>query len=137
MSFFQSSEEFYQILIPFFNKLKDDPEIGPKVLASNLIIKFSYNEPEAVVIVDCPNSQVIQGDVEGKKIDVEMTMKSDTAHKFWLGKVNLMASIFKGEIKAKGPIPKIMKLLPAIKNSFTLYNNYLKEIGKENLIEIQ
>lgn len=135
MPYFQNSKEVYEILVPFFNKLKDDPEIGPKVLASGLVIKFNYTEPDATIIVDCPASQVIQENVEGKTIDVEMSMKSDTAHRFWLGKVNLMAALVKGEIKAKGPIPKIMKLLPAIKNAYDLYKVYLKELGKQNLIE--
>lgn len=135
MAYFQNTEEVYEVLVPFFNKLKDDPEIGPKVLASGLVIKFNYTEPDAAIIVDCPASQVFQGNVEGKNIDVEMNMKSDTAHKFWLGKVNLMAALVKGEIKAKGPIPKIMKLLPAIKNAYGLYKVYLNELGKPNLIE--
>jgi len=32
----------------------NNPEIGPKVLASGLIIKFIYHNPEAVIIVHCP-----------------------------------------------------------------------------------
>jgi len=38
------------------------------------------------------------------------------------------------DIVAKGPIPTIMKLLPIIKNSYAMYEEYLKEIGKADKI---
>jgi len=31
MTYFKDTGQFYNILVPFFNKLKDDPEIGPKL----------------------------------------------------------------------------------------------------------
>jgi len=44
--------------------------------------------------------------------------------------VNLVQALSKGEMKAKGPIPAILKLLPAIKPAYTLYPQHLREIGK-------
>lgn len=137
MTYFKDTGQFYNILIPFFNKLKDDPEIGPKVFASNLIIKFIYHNPEAVIFIHSPNKEIIQGDREDVKPDVKMEMNSDVAHRFWLGKVNLMVALTKGDIKAKGPIPKIMKLLPIIRDSYAIYRNYLREKGFEDLVEVK
>jgi putative sterol carrier protein len=133
MPYFQDENQLYDVLVPFFNKLKDDEEIGPKVLASGLVIRFNYQEPNASITVDCPNSKVIPGEKE-LKADVEMDMLADVAHNFWHGKVNLMAALVKGDIKAKGPIPKIMKLIPVIKGAYSMYKEYLKEKGYENLI---
>lgn len=135
MGYFKDTEELYSILESFFNKLKDDPEIGPKVIASGLVIQFQYSEPEAILTIDCPNNKVIAGEYEVKP-DVEMSMKADTAHRFWLGKVNLMMALTKREIKAKGPIPKIMKLLPIIKGAYAMYKDYLKEKGYEELANV-
>lgn len=137
MAYFKDTKQFYNILVPFFNKLKDDPEIGPKVFASNLIIKFIYHNPEAVIIIHSPNKEVIQGNVEDLIPDVEMGMNADVAHRFWLGKVNLMVAITKGDIKVKGPIPKIMKLLPIIRDSYAIYKDFLREKGLEELVNIQ
>jgi hypothetical protein len=39
-----------------------------------------------------------------------MSMEADTAHSFWLGKVDLVDAITRGIIKAKGPIPSIIRL---------------------------
>lgn len=133
MGFFKDAEELYSILAPFFNRLKDDPSIGPKVLASGLVIQFKYRQPDAVLTIDSPSNSIIQGQTD-RKPDVEMSMAADTAHRFWLGKVNLMVALTKKDIVAKGPIPKIMKLLPIIRGAYQMYKDHLKEIGREDLI---
>lgn len=133
MPYFKDVEHLYQILGDFFSKLKDDPEIGPKVIASGLIIQFQYKNPDAIITIHCPNNEIIIGPTEIKP-DVEMSMEADTAHKFWLGKINLMIALTKGEIKAKGPIPKIMKLLPIIKGAYAMYKVYLGEKGLQEMI---
>jgi hypothetical protein len=58
-------------------------------------------------------------------------MSADIAHKFWFGKVNLMAALTRKQMVAKGPIPKILKLLPAIKPTYEMYPKYLVESGYE------
>lgn len=133
MPVFNDTEHLYSLLVPFFNRLKDDPEIGPKVIASGLIIQFKYSEPDAVITIDCPNNAIIAGPTELTPT-VEMSMKSLIAHRFWLGKISLMVALTKREIVAKGPIASIMKLLPIIKGAYAMYNDYLKEIGLEEKI---
>ena len=60
-------------------------------------------------------------------------MKAETAHQFWLGKVNLVAALTRGTIVAKGPVPAIMKLLPVITPAYKIYPQVLKEKGLEQL----
>ena len=43
-----------------------------------------------------------------------MTMDADTAHRFWLGKVNVTVALARGQMKAKGPVAKILKLVPLV-----------------------
>ena len=135
MAIFNDSEHFYKVLVPFFNKLKDDPYMGPKVLASGLVIQFIYTNPDATLTIDCPNNLIIAGATELKP-DVEMSMTAEVAHKFWLGKVNLVMALTKRDIVAKGPVAKILKLLPIIKNSYAMYKDYLIEIGMQSATEI-
>jgi hypothetical protein len=61
-------------------------------------------------------------------------MKADVAHEFWLGNVNLMVALTRKQIVAKGPIPKIMKLLPVIKPAYAKYQALLKDRGLEDMI---
>lgn len=136
-SVFKNQEHFYSVLVPFFNRLKQDPNIGPKVLATGLVIKFVYHKPDAVIAIDCPGDRVVQGEDESLEADVTMTMDAEVAHKFWLGKINLMVALTKRQITAKGPVAKIMKLLPIIKDSYAMYAAHLKEIGMEHAIDVK
>ncbi len=130
MGLFKDSETFEKMLAGFFKLLADTPVIADKLLASNLIVRFRYSDPEVVIVVDCSGDRVDvrPGDRETKEI-VEMSMSADIAHKFWFGKVNLMAALTRKQMIAKGPIPKILKLLPAIKPTYAMYPKYLEENG--------
>ena len=130
MGLFESSEKFEEVLGGFFRLIADTPNVADKLLASKLIIRFSYTDPDVVLLVDCSGDklEVRPGDTE-TKADVDMSMSSDIAHKFWFGKVNLMAALTRRQMVAKGPIPKILKLLPAIKPTYTMYPKYLKDNG--------
>ena len=130
MGLFESSEKFEEVLGGFFRQLANTPSIADKLLASKLIIRFRYTDPDLVLLVDCSGDtiDVRPGDTE-TEAEVEMSMSADIAHKFWFGKVNLMAALTRRQMVAKGPIPKIMKLLPAIKPAYAIYPTYLQENG--------
>lgn len=130
MPTFNSSDQLKVILGGFFKNLADDETIGKKLLDSNLILKFNYREPDASITIDLSGDKaVFLFDDSTVKPDVEMSMKADTAHQFWLGKVNLPIALARRAITAKGPIPKILKLLPIIKPAYKLYPDYIKEKG--------
>jgi hypothetical protein len=130
MGLFESTEKFEKVLGGFFRLLAATPYIADKLLDSKLIIRFKYSDPDLILVVDCSGDKIDirPGDVE-TEAEVEMSMNADVAHKFWFGKVNLMAALTRKQMVAKGPVPKILKLLPAIKPSFTLYPKYLDENG--------
>jgi hypothetical protein len=130
MSSFQSSQQLKDVLGNFFRLLSNDPQIGPKLLASKMVIKFNYREPEASITIDLTGSEpIFTFDDVAKKPTVEMSMKADTAHKFWKGDVNLVMALARREITAKGPVPQILKLLPIIKPAYKLYPDYIKDKG--------
>jgi putative sterol carrier protein len=65
-----------------------------------------------------------------------MSMEADTAHKFWLGKVNVTMAMARGQIKAKGPVAKILKLVPLVKPVFPRYRQMLEEANREDLMTV-
>ena len=64
-----------------------------------------------------------------------MTMDADTAHRFWLGKVNVTMALARGQIKAKGPVAKILKLVPLVKPVFPRYKAQLEAAGRSDLAD--
>jgi len=136
MAYFKDAAELYECIGGFFKEATRDEEMAPKVAASKLVITFNYTDPDASITVDAKNPppgeqyfSIIEGPNDLRP-DVEMWMAADIAHRFWHGKVNLVQALSKGEMKAKGPIPSILKLLPAIKPAYTLYPEHLRKIGK-------
>jgi putative sterol carrier protein len=68
--------------------------------------------------------------------EVTMSMEADTAHRFWLGKVNVTVALARGQMKAKGPVAKILKLVPLVKPVFPRYQAQLERQGRTDLIEV-
>jgi len=141
MPVFSNSEQFYECVGELMDRAKRDPVVGPKIAKSNIIIQFRYSDPDAVTTVnakDKPSQEgayvdVIQGEND-LIADVVMSMKADVAHRFWLGRVNLVSALAKGDIIVSGPIPKILKLLPGIKPLYKAYPSLLHEKGYDELI---
>jgi hypothetical protein len=130
MAVFENREIFMKVIVGFFNLLGDTPQVADKLMASKMVIRFIYSDPDLAVVVDCSGDKVdVRPDDMDTKVIVEMSMKADVAHKFWFGKVNLTMALTRRQMVAKGPVPKILKLLPAIKPSYAMYPQYLDENG--------
>lgn len=135
MALFHSTDEFEEMISGYFRFVAADPAISNRLLASSIVIRFTYREPNAVVLVDCSGNevQVKPGDSKSPA-EVEMSMEAEIAHRFWSGKVNLTKALARREIVAKGPVPRILELLPAIRPAYELYPKYLRDHGYERYI---
>jgi hypothetical protein len=141
MGIFRNSKQFYECVGTLMDRAKMDPKVGPKIAKSGIVIQFRYVEPEAMTTVNGRQKptqpgafvDVIHGPCDLRP-DVVMTMKADVSHAFWHGKINLVAALAKKEILATGPIPKILKLLPAITPLYKAYPILLQEKGYANLV---
>ncbi len=140
MGVFKSADEVYGSIGALFHEIKTG-DIAEKISASNLIIQFKYSDPDSMITIDAKNPpeeagshlNIITGDCD-LKADIVLSMKADLAHKFWFGKVNLLTALTTRKIVAKGPIPKILKLLPTIQPVYKIYPEFLRKIGKDDLV---
>jgi putative sterol carrier protein len=67
--------------------------------------------------------------------EVTMSMDADVAHRFWLGQVNVTTALARGQIKASGPVAKILKLVPLAKPVFPRYKAQLEAQGRTDLVD--
>lgn len=142
MPYFKDEAELRSIIGMLYDRVKVDAKIAPRIRDGKIIVQFRYTEPFGVVTINAaapptqPNAfyDVDWGENPSLKPHVEMSMKADVAHQFWHGKVNLMAALTRRQIIAKGPIPKILKLLPAVEPVYAIYPEMLREIGRADLI---
>ena len=131
MAVFKSKEKMQTVLGELFEKLLADPVMGPKFLDMGINIKFAISEPNAALWLtpgDGSKAEVRWGDI-GEKATVEMALSGDTCHKFWLRHVSMPVALAKGLIKAKGPMPKVLKLLPLLKPAYEMYPEHAKSHG--------
>lgn len=132
---FKDSDMLYDIFMDFYDLLNKDPDIGPSLQKTNLCIQFRYSKPDAVITIDATGDEtkLIKGEFSGDP-EVTMSMDADFAHKFWHGKANLVTALTRRQVKAKGNVPKTLKLLPILKPAYDLYPDFLRDKGLENLI---
>jgi hypothetical protein len=112
LTYFKDADEVYAYIGRLFEELAEDDELAPQFRKANTIVQYRYREPEVV-----------------------MTMDADTAHRFWLGRVNVTVALARGQMKAKGPVAKILKLVPLVKPVFPRYRAILEQAGREDLLE--
>jgi hypothetical protein len=129
---FKSAQDVYDTLGQLFLDLAADPELGPKFRKANTILRYEYTEPEATITLRLKDNE--PGDVDFGESDMEpdvtMAMAADTAHAFWLGEVNVTVALARGQIKANGPVAKILKLVPLAKPAFPRYKALLESQGR-------
>ncbi len=138
MAYFKDAEEVYDTIGRMFAELAVDEELAPKFRKANTIVRYEYSEPDSAITVRLQEGR--PGDVDFGDSEMEpevtMTMDADTAHLFWLGRVNVTVALARGQIKAKGPVAKILKLVPLTKPAFPRYVAQLRAQGRDDLVDV-
>ena len=138
MAYFKDAEEVYDTLGRLFVEITADDELAPKFKKANTIVRYEHSDPEAVITVKLKDGEEAQVDFGESEMEPEvtMTMEADTAHRFWLGQVNVTVALARGQIKAAGPVAKILKLVPLTKPLFPRYKALLEERGRADLAAV-
>ena len=132
MAVFKNADEMFEILGGMFRMVLDNPTVGPKFKESGVVIKFNITEPSLVLWVDTVNMKVLSGS-QDLKANVEMDLSGDSCHQFWLKELKLPIALAKGKIKARGPMPTILKLLPLLKPAWEAY----PDIARKNNLPVK
>jgi putative sterol carrier protein len=132
---FKDSNMLYDVLIGFYEELKEDYQIGPALAQTNMVIQFIYKNPSATITIDTTGDDIVihKGEFKGNP-EVTLSMNADFAHKFWHGKANLVTALTLRQVSAKGNLPKTIKLLPVLKPAYEKYPQYLRDKGLDNLV---
>jgi hypothetical protein len=138
MAYFKDAQEVYDTIGKLFADLADDDALAPNFRKANTIVQYDYRDPDSKITVRLKEDE--PGDVDFGETDMEpevvMSMEADTAHRFWLGKVNVTVALARGQIKAKGPVAKILKLVPLTKPIYPRYKAQLEAQGRDDLVKV-
>jgi putative sterol carrier protein len=127
MGFFSSGDELDKYIGGIFRVAGDNPEVGDKLKAAGIVMRVEYSDPECVVTIGFQDPMVVDYGQTSLTPDITLLMPGDVADKFWRGQYNLAVGLAKGQVKAKGPVNKILKLVPLTKPLFPVYRGLIAE----------
>jgi len=132
---FRDTDHLYQVLGALFERVAAEPAIAARLLEGNLVVRFRFTDPEGAATIDLRRAPIRytlgESDLEP---DVEMIQSGDTAHQFWLGRLNVARAIATRKVISRGSVPKALALLPAVKPAFQIYPQVLRELGYEEMV---
>jgi putative sterol carrier protein len=136
LGYFKDAQEVYDTIGKLFADLAADDELAPAFRKANTIVQYQHRDPDSTITVRLQEDEPAEVDFGETEMEPEvvMSMEADTAHRFWLGRVNVTVALARGQIKASGPVAKILKLVPLTKPIFPRYKALLESQGRDDLV---
>ena len=130
---FRSAAEFREVMDRVFEIMSTDPEMGPRLRDAETPQRFEFPDVDLVVNVTYA-SEITDGhhlrwewsdDVQWKP-EVEMTMDSDVANRYFQGRENIAMAIARRRIKTSGNVKKALALIPVTKPVYARYREMIE-----------
>jgi putative sterol carrier protein len=130
---FKDADEVRHYIGGVFQAGFDDAEVGPRMVATGIVVKFEFTDPETSLVIDMGKQEI--GDGTGMaEPNATMKMTADLGSAYWQGKVNLPLSMARGKIKVDGNVASLLKLAPLGKKLFPKYVAALEAAGRQDLV---
>ena len=108
--------------------------LADNLRASSTAFRFHLTDPDTTIFIDLTDAVVKFGDNPNIAADVALYMTADTAHRFWLGQVNVPLAVAKGSIKITGSKAKTLMLAPLMAPLSSKYTQILHEVGLDECL---
>ncbi len=127
MRVFNDSQQMLAMLKELWSYVVFETEFGQKLKDYEITYKFIIKDPDGYLWVS--HEKVITGDEANQNAVITMELSGDTVHNFWLKKLSLPVALATRKIKSKGPIPKVLKILPFLSPVYQKYPEYCHKHG--------
>lgn len=139
MPVFQDSAALYEILGGFFDTRVRFTEEAHLIHQVGGPILFVFEAPAAQICwvpaeAGCRAPFDLALDGQGPAPLLTFRQSGDTAHRFWLGGLDLQQALARQQVRAEGPLSRAMKLLPHLDAIYPLYPGYLHAVGRADLV---
>jgi hypothetical protein len=138
MPYFKDAEDVYRHLGRLFEDIIADEELAARLKATDTVVQIRMRRPDSQLTLKALEAEdlVVDFGVTELQPEVLLAMDADTAHRFWLGKANVTVALARGQISARGPVAKILKLVPLVEVVRTRYEAALQDAGREDLARV-
>lgn len=118
MSAFTSEDQARKVFVDLFEILVADPEFTTKMAAAGLSLELIHTKPEVTVFADATG---VGTEPRATPANVRIKMSCDTAHKLWSGDLLMPVALATGRVRIKGPVNKVLELVPILEPAFSQY----------------
>ncbi len=125
MGYFKDTNHMYEFLEDLWKYIVFESGIGEKMREYEVSYKYILTEPDGYLYVD--SDTVITGEEANRKAVITMELSGDNVVKFWTKQLSLPVALATRKIKSKGPLPKVLKMLPALKPVYEIFPQYCKK----------
>lgn len=102
MPSYTSNQDLFTFVGGIFEHAWADPELGPKFSATGAVLLVKCTDPDSEVVLDMPNQKAYPSVTEAPVApNATLKMDTDTANRFWQGKVNMTLAMAKGQVKPR------------------------------------
>lgn len=126
MTVFKDTAMMEEIFGEIWGKLIHEGDLGQKLKNSNLSVLFRIHEPELAMYLD-ENGVLFGKEAEARTPTVIQSMNGDIVHQFWLKSLNVPKALALRQIKAKGPVTKLLQLMPLLRPAQEVYPEYCRK----------
>jgi hypothetical protein len=130
---FRSADECREVMDKVFELMSTDPDIGPKLRDAETPQRFEFPDVDLVVNVAAADPGAPDGNLRWSWSDdvdwepeVQMTMDSDVANRYFQGKENVAMAIARRRIKTSGNVKKALALIPITKPIYSQYRELIE-----------
>jgi hypothetical protein len=132
---YTNTTDLFDYVGGIFDTAYKDADLGPKLSATGAVLLVQCHDPECQVVLDMPAQKAYPSVSDSPNPpNATLKMSTDTANRFWQGKVNMTLAMAKGEVKAEGAIMKVLKLVPSTKSLYPIYIDRLRAEGRDDLL---
>lgn len=126
MTVYRDAAQAKEVLGEFWGELLESPEVGAKLKETGMTAMFKITDPNLVMYIDQDGIKW-NDETRGMTPVVTFAMSGDTIHAFWLKKLNVAKALATRQVRAKGPIPQVMKLMPLVGPASRIYTKYCEK----------
>jgi hypothetical protein len=124
---FSSPGEFREVMNRVFGLMDSDPEMGPELRDADVPQRFEFDDLDLVVNIRAARRGE-PGNLHWEWTDdvdwepqVQMTMASATANRYFQGEENVALAIARRRIRARGDVRAALSLIPITKPVYARY----------------
>jgi putative sterol carrier protein len=115
MAHYETDAEVYDQLGGILTNLVYNAARREQLHQADAVVQFAFRHPDATVTLDVRANKQARVDLGDTKLraDVILAMDADTGRAILHGELNPTLALARGEVRTKGPVGKVLRVVPA------------------------